>query len=955
MKKFILIAALIAIANSYFSQVITIGTSTTSTSNSTTSPYKTGWHDGRAQYLIKASELIAAGASAGPITSLAFYVTVPQDIMNNANVRIKHTTLTSLTSFETTGFTTCWSGNHTPSSGWNTHSFATNFNWDGVQNIVVEYCFDNTVWTTTSTIRYTTTSYKSNAYKYTDNSAGCSLGSASSNYDRPNMQFSFASSPMTYVSSTVTQNTNDTYQSETNQQVVGLEINVSGGASAFDLTEIQFDMNGTNNADVSNIKIFCTGTSSIYSAINQFGATTTPSTGTITISGTQTLVDGTNYFWISYDIANDPISTPGNTVDAAVTQIIFNGSGGSYTDMVPSSPAGNRIIQPIPASFSILTDQNAFGKDVFVDPNDNSYVWIGYSDAAGISSGSADFCIIKTDFAGNIIWNKAIGGADSDQAYRAILLSDGNYLIAGATKSYGANDGGSPDYNILVVKLSPTGNILWSREIDDDQWSYDSDYGYALTETSDGGCAIVGVGNGDIDLTKLSSTGAVLVNREIYGPSVSSQGLTIIEASDGNLVIGGEMNGDFYITKLTSSFTKDWDMKWGGANTDAICAVIENSASDYTVIGRSYSYGAGSSDMYAMRFTFSGAASPNVLWTKAIGTSSYDTANDACSSGDGGYVLTGITSGLGSGGDEIYCVKLDGAGNLVWTQVIGNGSNDDEGYGIDRSTDGSYVIQGLSNNPTSKFYMNRIGPNGYTCSSTGSGGSLTTLTAPSINTTFGGNVSDNFGTNTSPSPIPNTGYNVTDVCNSVVLPIELISFSGTTLIHKNLLKWTTASEYNNDFFTLERSRDGSDWEEVGKVNGAGNSSQLLSYSMYDEDPFPLTYYRLRQTDFDGEWSLSQVIALQYNNESNDLSIDNLYPNPANDQFSFNYSGRTVKSEFIIQITNGLGEVVKIESFNGISNTGYLTVSTDGLSSGMYLIEFVAGEQRIVRKLIIQKN
>jgi hypothetical protein len=92
----------------------------------------------------------------------------------------------------------------------------------------------------------------------------------------------------------------------------------------------------------------------------------------------------------------------------------------------------------------------------------------------------------------------------------------------------------------------------------------------------------------------------------------------------------------------------------------------------------------------------------------------------------------------------------------------------------------------------------------------------------------------------------------TYVCS--VLPIELLHFSGRNEGgQRNFLKWSTATEKNNDFFTLERSTDGNSWLDVAQVYGAGNSNSLKTYSAYDMvQEKTIHYYRLRQTDFDGK-------------------------------------------------------------------------------------------------------
>ena len=103
------------------------------------------------------------------------------------------------------------------------------------------------------------------------------------------------------------------------------------------------------------------------------------------------------------------------------------------------------------------------------------------------------------------------------------------------------------------------------------------------------------------------------------------------------------------------------------------------------------------------------------------------------------------------------------------------------------------------------------------------------------------------------------------------LPIELISFGGENIGSSNLLEWSTASEINNDYFLLERSEDGYNWEKVTRVNGAGNSTQILNYRFNDyRYTNVLNYYRLSQVDFDGRSETFNVIAMDNSSESLDV-------------------------------------------------------------------------------------
>ncbi|HRH67858.1 MAG TPA: hypothetical protein PLU53_16300, partial [Bacteroidia bacterium] len=92
------------------------------------------------------------------------------------------------------------------------------------------------------------------------------------------------------------------------------------------------------------------------------------------------------------------------------------------------------------------------------------------------------------------------------------------------------------------------------------------------------------------------------------------------------------------------------------------------------------------------------------------------------------------------------------------------------------------------------------------------------------------------------------------------LPIELLSFTAHSVDNGCKLEWVTATEINNDYFTLERSHNGKDFEEIRKLKGAGNASHILSYSSIDEHPFSgVSYYRLKQTDYDGHFQYSDLV------------------------------------------------------------------------------------------------
>ena len=165
------------------------------------------------------------------------------------------------------------------------------------------------------------------------------------------------------------------------------------------------------------------------------------------------------------------------------------------------------------------------------------------------------------------------------------------------------------------------------------------------------------------------------------------------------------------------------------------------------------------------------------------------------------------------------------------------------------------------------------------------------------------------------------------------LPIELLSFSGTCNENVSTLKWLTATETNNDYFTIERSLDGINYELIGVLDGAGNSLQTLNYSFLDTKPVEGTsYYRLKQTDFNGDFKYSKIITVNCTNKQLEVSI---YPNPTSDELKIELAGNKETVNF--EIINSIGVVVYKGSLNEKTS-----IQTSSFNSGIYIIRFMNG-------------
>lgn len=199
-----------------------------------------------------------------------------------------------------------------------------------------------------------------------------------------------------------------------------------------------------------------------------------------------------------------------------------------------------------------------------------------------------------------------------------------------------------------------------------------------------------------------------------------------------------------------------------------------------------------------------------------------------------------------------------------------------------------------------------------------------------------------------------SGFSVFGAAQSVTpLPIELLSFTGRNEGMSNYLQWVTATEINNDYFTLERSANGYDFTDFAVVDGAGNSSIELSYDKYDHTPyFGITYYRLRQTDFDGVESHSNVIALT--NGLDEVSMGNVHPNPSSGDASFDFFS-PVNGYIHIRLLDNTGRIVldKVEQIT-LEQTK-VNLLMNQLAKGVYSLEVFFDKTGFTSVVKVVKN
>jgi len=271
---------------------------------------------------------------------------------------------------------------------------------------------------------------------------------------------------------------------------------------------------------------------------------------------------------------------------------------------------------------------------------------------------------------GDTLWTRTYGGSDNDYGYSVHETSDGGYIIAGTTKSFGAGN-----YDVYLLKTDASGDTVWSRTYG----GSDLDYGYSAIQTADGGYAVVGrtksfgAGNYDVYLVKTDASGDTTWTRT-YGGGDRDEGHSLQQTADGGYIIVG------------------YNDPWGTAIMDVYLVKID--AQGGVLWTR-----AGKSDYWETSDTqvriYKTDANGDTLWTRTYGGSAWDEAYSVQQTTDGGYIVAGYTESFGAGNQDFYLLKTDADGDTLWTRTYG-GSGRDEGRSVHQTTDGGYIIAGYS-------------------------------------------------------------------------------------------------------------------------------------------------------------------------------------------------------------------------------------------------------------------
>ncbi|MDA8715441.1 T9SS type A sorting domain-containing protein [Flavobacteriales bacterium] len=189
------------------------------------------------------------------------------------------------------------------------------------------------------------------------------------------------------------------------------------------------------------------------------------------------------------------------------------------------------------------------------------------------------------------------------------------------------------------------------------------------------------------------------------------------------------------------------------------------------------------------------------------------------------------------------------------------------------------------------------------------------------------------------------------------LPIELMDFSAEVSDNNILLEWVTAAEENNDYFEILRSKNGLSYEIIGQVYGSGTTNNTMFYEFDDYDPIDgLSYYMLRQTDYDGKSESFSPIAVEFTTEPDGSCVLTVYPNPCPGNCKAKLNECPNGSPQVrLMMTDATGHMVS-EVYDSRNFDGSFDIhidKTNNLKPGVYVISAIIGEENISEKIILK--
>ncbi len=370
-----------------------------------------------------------------------------------------------------------------------------------------------------------------------------------------------------------------------------------------------------------------------------------------------------------------------------------------------------------------------------ISTSDGGYAVLGFSnssdgDITDKTTNVNDYWLLKLDADGSIQWSKTYGGSKDDRGQSLVQTLDGGYVVTGYAMSDdgdGSNNEGFHDN--WVLKLDASGTILWEKS-----YGFSGhDHSYDILQTQDGGFFFVGFlditsaradgytekgnsltrhGVGEFWGTKIDVQGNVQW-RKYYGGTNNDRAHAVVQANDGGFVMAGfsessdfDISGsrgsyDFWVLKIDTQGDLLWERSFGGTGIEISYDITKTGDNGYVVVGNTFSNDMdvsknnGESDVWLIKIDDGG----NLVWEKTYGGILFDAAEGVSLSSDGGFIISGnsksedIDATENAGENDIWLIKTDADGNLVWQRSFG-GPGLDFGFDTIENEDKSITLVG---------------------------------------------------------------------------------------------------------------------------------------------------------------------------------------------------------------------------------------------------------------------
>lgn len=323
---------------------------------------------------------------------------------------------------------------------------------------------------------------------------------------------------------------------------------------------------------------------------------------------------------------------------------------------------------------------------------DGSYITAGNTSTLGNQNG--DVLLLKIDESGTEQWIHNLNFSPSDRANMLLENSESGYIVLGNTISPI-----DESKDILVFKTNQSGHTEWFSRYG----SSEDQEGHSILSLINGGYIICGqsidenTGFNMLYLLKINLDGSQ-VWEQTFGGNGENYGFSIIESNDGSFLITGmtensdDMSGDAWLLKVDLDGNKIWEQTYGGTGTDLSRSLVYT-GDGYIMVGNTSSYGSGNNDIFVIKVNIEGTQE----WSNTYGGSGTDIGRKIIKTSDGSFAIAGYTDSFGeNSGFNVWLLKIDALGNLLWDKTFGADGND-RALSAQQTSDGGFVLTGFSN------------------------------------------------------------------------------------------------------------------------------------------------------------------------------------------------------------------------------------------------------------------